>query len=53
MAKKVVGKVKSGAKQKMAKVIISVKSKQTGAYAFRETMVNAEEVSGLIAKANS
>ncbi len=50
MAKKVVGKIQSGNKQEMAKVIISLKSKRTGAYTFKETMVATEEVSKLLSK---
>ncbi len=53
MAKKVVGKIQGGTKQKMAKVIISLKSKRTGAYTFKETMVTTEEVSTLLSKAQN
>ncbi len=44
MAKKVVATLKTGKGSSFAKVIKMVKSPKTGAYAFKESIVNTEHV---------
>ena len=48
MAKKVTARLKDADKLKFSKVIIPVKSKKTGAYAFREKIVVSDEVQKVI-----
>lgn len=50
MAKKTIAKIKTGAKQSMAKLIIPVKSKKSGYYSFDEKIVNVEEAKALLAQ---
>ena len=51
MAKKVVATLKkAGANQQITKVIKMVKSEKTGAYTFREEVMNAEAVSDFLKK---
>lgn len=46
MAKKAVGKVKSGAGKTMTRCIKVVRSEKTGAYTFKESIVQNEDVKG-------
>ena len=49
MAKKAVGKVKSG-KKNMAKVIVPIRSKKTGAYTFSKRIMPIEEAQTFLSK---
>ncbi len=49
MAKKVVASLQSQSKS-FAKIIRTVKSEKTGAYTFKESIVSAEDVKGVLAK---
>lgn len=49
MAKKAVGKVKSGAGKTMTRCIKMVRSEKTGAYVFKEDMMLNEEVKNFFA----
>jgi hypothetical protein len=50
MAKKTVASLKTGKSQDFAKVIKMVRSPKTGAYTFREEMVNSEHVKDFFTK---
>ncbi|MFA6402093.1 MAG: DUF4295 domain-containing protein [Salinivirgaceae bacterium] len=50
MAKKVVATLKSGEAKTYAKVIKMVKSPKTGAYQFKEEIVNSEHVKDFFSK---
>ncbi len=50
MAKKTVASLKSGKGKEFARVIKMEKSKKTGAYAFKEEIVNNENVKDFFAK---
>jgi hypothetical protein len=50
MAKKVVGRVKSGAGKTMTRCIKMVRSEKTGAYTFKEGTVLNEEVKSFFAE---
>jgi len=50
MAKKVVATLKTGDAKTYAKVIKMVKSPKTGAYQFKEEVVNADHVKDFFAK---
>ncbi len=50
MAKKVVATLKSGSGKEYAKVIKMVKSPKSGAYQFKEAIVNNEHVKDFFAK---
>jgi hypothetical protein len=50
MAKKVVGKVKTGAGKTMTKCIKMVRSSKTGAYTFKEEVVMNEDVKNFFAE---
>ena len=50
MAKKVVATLKTGKGNEYAKVIKMVKSPKTGAYAFKEEIVNSEHVKDFFAE---
>jgi hypothetical protein len=49
MAKKAVGKVKTGTGKTMTRCIKAVRSDKTGAYTFKEEMLLNEEVKGFFA----
>ena len=49
MAKKVVGKVRSGSGRTMTRCIKMVRSEKTGAYIFKEEMMLNEEVKDFFA----
>ena len=50
MAKKTVATLKTGKSQEFAKVIKMERSKKTGAYTFKEDMVNSENVKDYFSK---
>jgi ABC-type polar amino acid transport system ATPase subunit len=50
MAKKVVGRVKSGTGKTMTRCIKMVRSEKTGAYTFKENVVLNEEVKSFFAE---
>ena len=50
MAKKVVATLKTGDGRGYAKVIKMVKSEKTGAYSFKEQMVETSQVKSFLAK---
>ena len=51
MAKKAIGKVKTGAQKSMAKVILPTLSEESGAYRFPATILPIEDAKALLARA--
>jgi hypothetical protein len=52
MAKKAVGKVKSGEKSQWAKIIVPTRSPKTGAYTFQERIILREDIKSYLEKKN-